>query len=148
MACWSLVIVHVHSQPVPVVPALARHEVVVGGGVVVGGRPLGVPAAPPVEAGVAERVAGGLVAVLGRRPRQAGGVVPGVLALVGAPVVLPRALRVALRLEGVVVVVGRVVGRGVAARRVVLPLGLAQQLLLEGGEETGQAGCGQGRGSV
>ena len=79
----------------------------------------------------------GLVAgmVLCRRPRQGMGVMPSSstsssatsstssMPLIRASLLLPACLHVSVRLEGVVVVIGRVV-RGVTSCTVVLPLGL------------------------
>ena len=127
----SLIVVHVHSEHLPLVLPLARHEVVVGGEVLPARRPGAVPSRPPVEAAVAHRVVARPPAVLGRGPGQGVAVVlPGVRPLAAAVLLLPPSLHVPVSLEGVVVVVGgAVVGRRPVVPAlvggVVLPLGLA-----------------------
>ena len=51
------------------------------------------------------------------------------MSFIRASLLLPACLHVSVRLEGVIVVIGRVV-RGMPSGTVVLPLGLTQQLLL------------------
>ena len=127
----SLIVVHVHSEHLPLVLPLARHEVVVRGEVLATWRSGAVAAGPPVKAAVAHGVVTRPSAVLGRGPGQGVAVVlPLVRPMAAAVLLLPARLHVPVSLEGVVVVVGRaMVGWGsvVAALvgGVVLPLGLA-----------------------
>ena len=142
----SLIVVDVHSEHLPLVLALAWHEVVVGGKVV---RPRWSPVVSPsssVKGRVAHRMVAsmGLVArmVLCWRPRQGMGVMPSSstssststsspssVPLIRASLLLPARLHVSVCLKGVIVVIWRVVGR-MSSGTVVLPLGLTQQLLL------------------